>query len=218
MFSGVGHVALQIRKFGIGTIAFDINTSALFDLTHPYVVKVVLQWVSSNRVCGIWLGTPCTTWSVACKPAVRSKTHLYELPDIPAHRIRSVELGNKTLATTTAVITHCIRYHTPCMLERPDSSMLWHTAEIQSLLAHRTAVQQRFCMCSFGTAWRKRTKLAGWGPSLNLFASRMCNSHSHLCQYSGKRHTVLSGRCKVSNRSWTSIAAAYPMHMAESPA
>jgi hypothetical protein len=46
-------------------IALDINDDSRIDLTDPQVLSVVLGWIKSGCVKGIWLATPYTSWSRA---------------------------------------------------------------------------------------------------------------------------------------------------------
>ena len=131
-------------------------------------------------------------------------------------------------------------------LENPDTSMIWQVPRMLQLLQHPSATMHRFCMCKFGTRWRKATRIAVWHGRLTSLEDGMCSGrlaastshqeHQHqqqkqqqpqqvlqtsgarVCRFTGRPHIVLSGRDRVSGRSWTAIAGAYPVRMARAVA
>ncbi len=120
LFSGTGAVGKAWRSLGHAVISFDTNLDPfLFDLTSPIVLKVVLGWIRSNYVLGIHCGTPCTTWSIACKPAVRSKSQIFGFSTVPAHRLAGLLLGNRTMRSTARIIEHARKLGVPISLENP---------------------------------------------------------------------------------------------------
>jgi len=199
-------------RLGYPCLCMDIRHSALFDLTHPTVSRTILMWIKVGRVAGVWLAPPCTSWSAACRPAVRSRSYLFGLPSVPAHRAESLKTGNDTHHFVIKIVSLCVRLRVPCAVENPDTSLFWLTPQMQHHL-RRSAVY-RFCFCAFGTKWRKATKVAAWNLAIPGLADKMCTKGKGVCQYSGRRHTVLKGRDPVSGRNKTSLAAAYPHRFA----
>ena len=212
LFSGHAVIAKSLRALGFAVVAFDIQKGAHFDLCNDHVLAVVREWIELGLVWGMWFGTPCVSWSIACKPAVRSRQHIWGLPSLShlgPHRVRSLKLGNRTLRISCSLIRLGLAHQLAMVLENPDTSMMFHAPPMLQL-ARRCACQQtRFCMCAFGARWRKPTRLLAWNVSLPSLDQCMCTSHKQ-CQFSGKSHIVLSGTDKVSKRSWTSIAGQYP--------
>ncbi len=45
-------------------------------------------------VFGVWLGTPCQTWSIACRPALRSISAIFGFSIIAPHRRAALKSGN----------------------------------------------------------------------------------------------------------------------------
>ena len=68
------------------------------------------------------------------------------------------------------------------------------------------------CMCTFGARWRKPTRLMFWNcsPSDQF---RMCKNASGLCDFTHRKHVVLSGAEKGVFR--TSHAQVYPVKFAQ---
>ena len=147
LFSGVGRVAAALRKHGAPALDFEINKGALFDLCNQYVLKVLSSWIVNGQVKGIWFGTPCTTWSIACKPAARDLDHIWGRPTLPPHRLPSIELGNKTLHATCRLIRLCITYMVLCILENPDTSMIFKAPPLVQLAKHSCSTVARCCVC-----------------------------------------------------------------------
>ena len=215
LFSGVGRFASAFREEDYAAIAFEIKDGMEFDLIHPAVIRFLCMWIDKGWVGAIWFGTPCTTWSIACRPAIRSSSHLWGLPEIPPHRVPSLELGNATVRVTGRILCRALHRRMPCFLENPDSSLLWQAPPIAQALRHQSCTIQRCTMGGFGARWRKATKVACWHNRNLPFDGHFCRSHGCMCQYSNKPHIVLAGRDWQSNKSWTSIASAYPTGFAK---
>ena len=66
IFSGCAAVSRSLRKQGFGVVTLDIRAGPLEDVCLPAVRKVLQGWIAAGAVLGVWLGPPCTTWSVAC--------------------------------------------------------------------------------------------------------------------------------------------------------
>lgn len=218
LFSGVGKVAAALRKRHAAALDFEINKGPLFDLCNFHVLKVISSWIRDGRVHGVWFGTPCTTWSIACKPAARDLVNIWGKPDLPPHRQPSVNLGNATLRATCRLIRLCILHRVPCILENPDTSMMFSAPPVVQLARHSCSSVTRCSMCAFGARWRKHTKLRGWHAVLTPLSLPLCCGKKGLCQYSGKKHIVLSGHSNDTGRSWTSVASAYPRRFAAAAA
>ena len=125
------------------------------------------------------------------------------------HRLPSPILGNKTARMSCHIISACINTRTPCALENPDTSLLWRCPPIARLPRHPSCRVARFCMCAFGTRWRKATKVAAWHVDVSKL-DRMCHRSKGLCEFSNKMHIPLTGKDKATGRNWTSIACPYP--------
>jgi len=218
LFSGVGRVAAALRHHDAPALEFEINKGAVFDVCNRHVLKVLCSWIVHGKVNGIWFGTPCTTWSIACKPAVRDLEHIWGRPNLPAHRLPSLELGNKTLQATCRLIKLCILHLIPCILENPDTSMIFKAPPLVQLAKHSCSSVARCCMCAFGARWRKHTKVLGWHINLDAFCLPLCCGPKGVCIYSNRKHIVLSGHSAETGKSWTSIASAYPRRFAETAA
>ena len=61
IFSGVGGVSRALRKRGIDTESIDVLKHADDDMLVTANQRRVLRMIRTNRVSGVWLGTPCTS-------------------------------------------------------------------------------------------------------------------------------------------------------------
>ena len=65
LYAGIGSLAKAWRNMGYGVIAFEIDAGEQYNLLHPVVRRVLLGWLRSGCIRGVWPGTTCTSWSRA---------------------------------------------------------------------------------------------------------------------------------------------------------
>jgi hypothetical protein len=89
LYAGAQVVSEHIRKLGFACIAFDIRNGCQYDLLRPCVHKRILGWIRSGVICGVFLGTQCSSWGLALRgppnsnwPRLRSNVHILGLPDL----------------------------------------------------------------------------------------------------------------------------------------
>ena len=210
VFAGEGVLANQIRKMGFGVVSIDIKKGPRHDVCNPHIRRLILGWIRSGVVVGVWLGTPCTTWSIAyTTPQVRSLEHIYGLPGLNDKQAAAVALGNRTMTFSCTVIHVCLSVACPVLLESPGSSRMWHAPPLARLLARATAdVLSDYCQ--FGTRWRKRTRVVGWCCGSADALNKRCCGHKGICSKTKQPHIQLSGSPTGSSKLWTLIAEPYP--------
>ena len=74
LFSGEGGVSKQLRKLGYGVMSFEILLGGQYDVTRKCVVDLILGWISSGCILGIWFGTPCSSCSSAALARFRTRS------------------------------------------------------------------------------------------------------------------------------------------------
>ena len=213
LFSGDGGVGKYLRRQGYAVISIDVCNNPKFDLCDPEVQKLIFGWLRSRCIIGVWLATPCTTWSRARHGPVgsswgplRDNKHLFELPGLPPKDRDKVRVGNATASFTIEIIRLCTLCHVPCFLENPSSSMLWKLPKLVRLGG--LSCSQKFItdFCQHGARWRKRTRIQAWhSPDVPSF-HRQCIGHGGICCSTGKYHIVLRGLDPVSRLFWTHLA------------
>lgn len=169
LYAGAGVVTNNSRRRGYGAMSFEINNGCEYDLLHPCVHKLILGWIRSGVICGVFPGTQCSSWSIARHGPVgsawgplRSRSHILGLPNLNDKDQRKGDLGNNQMRNTAAIIDCCVALGVPCMLENPHNSRLWLAPPIARLSTK--ACCQKFVLdqCQFGARWRKRTAILAW--------------------------------------------------------
>lgn len=217
IFSGDGGVSQHLKKRGFPVVSIDICDDPRFDVLDPAVVAVIVGWIKSKCVLGVWLATPCTSWSRARHGPVnsnwgpiRSNQFIYGFKNLSDTDLTKVTIGNKTMRFTAHIISNCIHFKTPCFLENPATSMLWRAPPIVKCCSH---VSSKFFICDFcqyGARWRKRTKIQGWFVQDHTSLTHLCQGRKGICSRSLLHHIVLSGQDPVSKQLWTHLAQPYP--------
>ena len=165
---------------------------------------------------GVWLGTPCTSWSRARRGPpgsgwcqIRSNQHIWGLPNLLPRDVARIKLGNSTLRASARVIRTAVNVGCPSILENPLTSMLFIAPPIAKLLRLPCASFAKTHFCQHGARWRKATGLAAWHASIPDNLQLTCSGHNGICSRTNKPHIVLSGADPVSKILWTSIASKY---------
>ena len=216
VFCGTGGLAATLRRRGFGAVSLDLRLGPEMDITMPHVQRLLIGWMSSNCVAGLWLGTPCASWSRARRGppgstwcAIRSATHLYGLPNLRPIDQHKINIGNNTMKASARLISAARRFGVPCFLENPSTSLLWLADPIQKQAAFGSR-RCTFDFCQFGTRWRKRTTVMMWGAPLSPELERRCSGRRGCCSRTGAPHIQLSGSDRASGQMWTHIAEPYP--------
>ena len=162
LFAGAGRVGKRITHVsGYPVLYFDTLHDDIFDLTDPPVLQLVGGWIPSGVIRGLIAGFPCTSWSHARWPAVRSIDYFFGLSDLPAHAQQLVENGNATLNSTLTIIDKCCLAGVPIIVENPVNSPAWTVPRMRTL----ASLASQVChvdYCGYGARWRERTKFICW--------------------------------------------------------
>ena len=190
-------------------LSFDITNGPEYDLLRPAVQSLILGWIRGGCVLGAWLGTPCTTFSRARHPALRTNTALWGKKGLSSSDSAKVRVGNACLRFSLSVIRLGLVLLVPVFLENPATSMIF---SIPTMCRYAKAASHNFVTdyCQHGARWRKRTRVLAWNAVESEALHRQCSGRGGLCSSSGKHHIVLRGQDPVSRRLWTSIAQPYP--------
>ncbi len=221
IFSGVGGVHTYLTKKGYPVIAIDICIDSRFDVCNRGVRLVLEGWIKSGCILGVWLGTPCTTWSRARHGPVgsswgpiRSNDFIYGIPGVSFHDQQKLKVGNQTMRFTARIISLCIKFFVPCILENPIHSLLWFAPPV-SRCAVSGVCRSFVCdFCQYGAKWRKRTKLLTWHCQEFPSLQHTCAGRGGKCSASHKYHIILKGQDPVTKQLWTHLAQPYPWRFA----
>ena len=212
LFSGSQKISRCLRNLGFGVVSLDIASNPCEDVCHPAVLSTLKGWIANGAVLGVWLGCPCTTWSVAhASPVVRTRKYLLGVPNLCGKHLRAVQLGNATMIFSAIIIEQCIRAAIPCLLENPHSSKLFLAEPIAQLRVLSCCQEFVSDYCQYGAQWKKRTRVCGWHCLSEAPVLKCAGAHG-LCSRSGCKHLRLCGH-SPQGRSWTAVAQAYPPQM-----
>ncbi|CAE7189649.1 unnamed protein product [Symbiodinium sp. CCMP2456] len=146
------------------------------------------------------MAPPCSSFSSAVTPAVRTCRFPKGLPWLKGEMRKRVAEGNELAAWCLKLLELCERSKVGWWLEQPDTSWMWRLPGFKRFRPPSSTSTWRVDFCYFGTPWRKRTKIA-------------CSN-----ELSGRRlfcrclvpHVLLRGRCPYSGVARTAVAQPYP--------
>jgi hypothetical protein len=213
VFAGCGNLSSVVEKHGMGAVRLDINDG--INCLDKRVYAVIRGWVMSSVVAGIWMGTPCSSWSRARHDldggGPRSQQFIWGKPNLSEADSTRVLDGNNTLSMSMKLIRLCLtgsRTLCPIVLENPATSYMWSVPSLQRLVARGQLIKVDYCQ--FGCRWRKRTSLCFWNFADMSSVSKLCHGRSGICSRTHQHHIQLKGVDPKSKRSWTKIAEPYP--------
>jgi hypothetical protein len=212
IFSGKGGMARKAERCGFGAVAIDIRDNPLLDACDPLLVARLEGWLSSRSVMGLWLGTPCSSWSrvrhdLPDGGGPRSSAFLMGKPGLTPADARRVDLGNRTLGVSIRLIKRAIALRIPTVLENPSTSMMWMVPKLEKVVSKGESSIIDYCQ--FGKPWRKRTRFASWNLGLDLLPEGRCVGKG-ICSRTGLPHRRLQGTDPVTGLPWTQVAEPYP--------
>ena len=141
---------------------------------------------------------------------IRSRQHILGVPGIAPKLQDQVDIGTQLMKLTAQFCAYASQASVPWVIENPQSSLIWHTAEFSGLCRDLDVSQIVTHMCGFGTRWKKPTTL--WSAGLEGIDNMIfkCSSYGcQPCQYFQKPHIILSGS-DPHGVLGTKRAAAYP--------
>ena len=217
LFGGCGRVAASAQAMGYGALSLDINASPLENHLTPAFLNRILGWISGGVIAGVWLGTPCSTWTRALRAPLRTEQYPDGRPDLSPDQCSKLDIGNKSFLFSLQIIRACLRYGVGVMIENPQTSLMWSSPHFQKLLNLKSSTSVVCHMCQFGAPWRKATRVQAWGIGELWELAKKCSGPRGLCSRTLRPHLELSGRAP-GGKHWTAIAAAYPAAFARAAA
>jgi hypothetical protein len=209
LFSGVGHLAGSMARQGGAVLRWDITMGPMYDVLDLNNQKLIRGWVMAGLVWAVHLGTPCTTFSVARRPAVRSMIFPMGLPGLSEIDAGKVSVGNDLLRFSIGLLKICRRMGAPCTLENPASSLLFKTPSFIEVAALSGFSSAQCDYCMFGTPWKKPTRVIGFGIHVDRLSAYQCRGAGRgICCRTLRPHLRLSGTSEGKNK--TLIAQPYP--------
>ena len=202
LYTGKAGVARALIAAGCPwVVTFEITRSASEDLSCVELQCKVLQLIRLHavKVCGSAL--VCRSFSVAITPPVRTSQYPRGVPwASSAMKVKIME-GNHMADFNADIHDLCYEEEVFFWTENPDPSFLWRQKRYERFRAAQSEDVFRLDYCRFGTAWRKRTRVATNVPKLKGLRM-MCT-----CR---KAHVQLRGQHPTRKIPWTLVAQPYP--------
>ena len=157
LFSGTGNVGKPWREAGHEVISVDVDGRFGADIVEDILQ---LSYCKLPVPDVIWASPPCEQYS-------RART--------TGRRPRNLELADALAGRTWDIIQYFLKLNPEMQwfIENPDSSLLWGRE-----VASEFSPYVRLDYCQYGTAYRKRTRIATnavWTPRA------LCDQACHAC-------------------------------------
>ena len=119
VFCGVGHVArLPISR---GALCIGLGIKGGIDVCNPSVLGSLCQMIREGRVWGLWLGPPCSSWSLARRVTLgcpggplRTMKFINGLPHLKDKDREKVRIDNRPMQAATEIMSCAIDCDVPC--------------------------------------------------------------------------------------------------------
>lgn len=142
----------QVTLWNSGTSCM-AGTSIYFG--RESIVRRLQASVQRSGVIMVHFAPPCTTFSQARRPALRTRAHPAGLPTLATQHATQVHQANRLVAVTASVCLSLAALGVPFCIQTPQTSLFWHMPSIRRLLECEDVCTFRADMCQFGAPWRK---------------------------------------------------------------
>ena len=173
---GSGVVTAELVKLGVvcGPV-FDLSLSKRYDLCNKRVVEWFLYMMEYGRLRSFLVAPPCTSFSPAAFPAVRS----YACPRGFDPRHPKVLLGNCLAFIALALLFAGLRLGVAGLGEQPRRSKMRWLAEWRRLV-QLGASEVTLASCSYGSPHQKEFGMIGVNIDASPLASKCTRDHEHV--------------------------------------
>ena len=105
----------------------------------------------------VHLGPPCSSFSVARTPPVRTSVFIHGLPDLSEKDRAKVREGNALCYFSCRCLEAATSAGIVSSLEQPWSSFMWKMPCLKKITTRATSYRMRTDFCAWGEPWQKRT-------------------------------------------------------------
>lgn len=174
---GAGSVSKAAARMGLTVCTpIELSDSRCYDLRNLRLVQWVVYMLQTGRFRSVMLEPPCTTWSPAAHPAVRSYSNPrgFKMTDPKTYG------GNITAFRSLIIAYVAGECNRPCLLETPFlSKMAWLSA--WRFLLQKKSFREAICAsCAFGSPHLKQFRLLTFGLEAEEMTVRCRGGHKHL--------------------------------------
>ena len=152
---GAGRVSEEMASLGYSVApVLDLSESEAYDLKDLRLLEWILHMIEQNLFRSLMVSPPCTTFSPAAYPAVRS----YKVPKGWKRRRPKVLIGNILAFRSLVIMGHAYSWGRPSALEQPRRSKMAWLDEWRALL-RRGLEEAVVASCAFGSIHQKEFRL-----------------------------------------------------------
>ena len=173
--SGVLSEKMSAKGFVVGPI-IDLSYSRHYDLTQGRTLEWLLFLVQNGRVRLLALEPPCTTFSPAAHPMVRS----YKQPRGFCQKSSKVWIGNKLAFACITLLRACAQCDVMAWLENPRRSKMAWLTEWRRALELPTVRETYTASCSFGSPFQKEFRFLTANMWLDGICRPCTRDHFHV--------------------------------------
>ena len=174
---GVGAVSKAAADLGLSVAPpLDLSFSRHYDLGCLRMFEWVIMMVAEGRFRSFLISPPCTTFSPAAYPSLRS----YALP-YGYDRLHPRVIHGNCLAFRSLVLLRVGRRHRrPCGAEQPRRSKMRWLREWKSLVASGKFEEAIIAACNFGSPHQKEFCFLVYLLSKDALQRKCTRDHSHV--------------------------------------
>ena len=173
---GSGVVSAAASKRGLSVCPpIELSDSPHFNVESPRLMEWICYMLQTGKIKSIMCEPPCTTFSPAAHPCVRS----YKEPLGFDRRCPKTRLGN-LLAFRCFILMIVAKHHgRPSLLEQPFlSKMAW--LSIWRFLRDQGFIETSIASCAFGSPHLKKFRLLSYGLDGSRLSVQCQGGHDHL--------------------------------------
>ena len=174
---GAGKITRCLSKLGwtCGPV-LDLEGSSHFDLSSLDVLSWIYFMVEQGRLHAVFIAPPCTTFSPAAFPCLRS----YGLPrgfnPLEARTHKGAELALRAIS----IVFLCFRLSVVALLEQPRRSKMAWLKEWVAMLDSFSAAETWLASCNFDSPHQKEFRLLGVNLDVQSLNHPCTRDHTHV--------------------------------------
>ena len=226
-------LAAELHQLGYETVEIDREDGgAAHDIRKDDVFRRLLDEVTLGMYCAVFLGVPCSTYSVARirpdgvpdggPPQVRDCDNVLGIPGLEAGWMREVRAANDVTSRSMAVASAAVASGASVIIENPVRRGVgspWHEPRYSShaslwdmpcVLRWRAEVGARAvdcAQCAFDPDGFQKLTTFLYSPDLRIAMSSLSAA---VCTHEGEAHARVAHGVDSAGRYVSASAAAYP--------
>ena len=173
---GSGVVSRAAARLGLNVLPpIELSDSPHFDLGNGRLLEWICFMLQTGKIRSIMCEPPCTSFSPAAHPAVRS----YKEPLGFNRKCRKTSLGNLLAFRCCFLLWVAWHYDRPSLLEQPFlSKMAW--LAIWRFLLSKGFAEAAVASCAFGSPHLKKFRLLCHGLDTDFLTVPCSGDHKHV--------------------------------------